>query len=84
MWNVTGWDWKTTSADYVEQKVTQQIRGGDVILLHDGSHRAMGTDRSHTLTATGRLIARYKGEGFEFVTIPQMMGIAKGHADADL
>ncbi|HYL12221.1 MAG TPA: polysaccharide deacetylase family protein [Terriglobales bacterium] len=73
MWNVTGWDWKTTSADYVEQKVSKQIRGGNVILLHDGSHLAMGTDRSHTVVATDRLITKYKAEGFEFATIPEMM-----------
>jgi peptidoglycan/xylan/chitin deacetylase (PgdA/CDA1 family) len=74
MWNVTGWDWKGKPAEYVEQKVSQQIRGGDVILLHDGSHAAFGADRSQTVVATDRLIARYKSEGYEFVTVPQMMG----------
>jgi peptidoglycan/xylan/chitin deacetylase (PgdA/CDA1 family) len=71
---VTGWDWKGKPAEYVEQKVSQQIRGGDVILLHDGSHAAFGADRSQTVVATDRLIARYKSEGYEFVTVPQMMG----------
>jgi len=74
MWNVTGWDWKGKPAEYVEKKVSQQIRGGDVILLHDGSHAASGADRSQTVVATDRLIARYKSEGYEFVTVPQMMG----------
>jgi peptidoglycan/xylan/chitin deacetylase (PgdA/CDA1 family) len=45
-----------------------------VILLHDGGHKHMGADRSNTLTATDRLITRYKSEGYEFVTIPAMMG----------
>lgn len=71
MWNVTGWDWKTNSAAYVEQKVSRQIRGGDIILLHDGSHLNFGFDRAHTVFATDRLIA--KAEGFEFVTVPEMM-----------
>jgi peptidoglycan/xylan/chitin deacetylase (PgdA/CDA1 family) len=74
MWNVTGWDWKGKPAEYVEKKVSQQIRGGDVILLHDGSHATFGADRSQTVVATDRLIARYKSEGYEFVTVPQMMG----------
>ncbi|MGB6679483.1 MAG: polysaccharide deacetylase family protein [Terriglobales bacterium] len=74
MWNVTGWDWKGKPAEYVEKKVSQQIRGGDVILLHDGSHATFGADRSRTVVATDRLIARYKSEGYEFVTVPQMMG----------
>jgi peptidoglycan/xylan/chitin deacetylase (PgdA/CDA1 family) len=74
MWNVTGWDWKGKPTEYVEQKVRRQIRGGDVILLHDGSHAAFGADRSQTVVATDRLITRYKSEGYEFVTIPEMMG----------
>jgi len=74
MWDVTGWDWKGKPAEYVERRVSQQIRGGDVILLHDGSHAAFGTDRSQTVIATDRFIAHYKAEGYEFVTVPGMMG----------
>jgi peptidoglycan-N-acetylglucosamine deacetylase len=73
MWNVTGWDWKGKPVGYVEGKVSRQIRGGDVILLHDGSHEAFGADRSQTVLATDQLIARYKSEGYEFVTVPEMM-----------
>jgi peptidoglycan/xylan/chitin deacetylase (PgdA/CDA1 family) len=84
MWNVTGGDWKTTSADYVERKVTKQIQGGDVILLHDGSHLARGADRSHTVAATDRLIARYQAEGFEFVTISEMTDASNARVEASL
>jgi peptidoglycan/xylan/chitin deacetylase (PgdA/CDA1 family) len=73
MWNVTGYDWKGKPAEYVERRVGQQVRGGDVILLHDGGHMAFGTDRSQTVIATDRLIARYKSEGYEFLTVPEMM-----------
>jgi hypothetical protein len=34
----------------------------------------MGVDRSQTVTATDHLISRYKSDGYEFVTIPQMLG----------
>jgi peptidoglycan/xylan/chitin deacetylase (PgdA/CDA1 family) len=73
MWSVTGYDWDAPLAEIIERKVTRQIRGGDVILLHDGDHRQMGADRSQTVLATDRLIDRYKTEGYEFVTIPEMM-----------
>ena len=76
MWNVTGWDWKAPSADYIEQKIASRLRGGSVILLHDGGHERIGVDRSKTVVATDRLIARYKPEGYEFVTIPDMMEAA--------
>jgi peptidoglycan-N-acetylglucosamine deacetylase len=72
MWNVTGYDWNAPPAAVIEQKIVKQIRGGDVILLHDGGHKQMGADRSQTLIATDCLIARYKSEGYEFLTIPKM------------
>jgi peptidoglycan/xylan/chitin deacetylase (PgdA/CDA1 family) len=76
MWNVTGYDWDAPPAAVVEQKIVKQIRGGDVILLHDGGHRQMGADRYQTVIATDRLLTRFKAEGYELVTIPQMMGKA--------
>ena len=92
LWNVTGWDWKNPPAKKIVETCVRQIRGGDVILLHDGSHRALGADRSQTVVATERLIERYKSEGYEFVTIPQMMAnlevsgqpSAPGHLGEDL
>ena len=73
MWNVTGWDWDAHSSEAVEKKVSKQIRGGDVLLLHDGSHRGLGWDRSHTVAATEALVTRYMAEGFQFVTVPQIV-----------
>ncbi len=73
MWNVTGYDWSAPPAAKIERKVAKQMRGGDVILLHDGGHKQIGANRSQTVIATDRLIARYKAEGYEFVRIPQMM-----------
>lgn len=73
MWNVTGHDWNAPPAEEIERKVVKQIRGGDVILLHDGGHQQLGTDRSQTVLATDHLLSRYKNEGFEFVTIPEMI-----------
>lgn len=77
MWSVTAYDWNAPSADYIERKVAAQIRGGEVVLLHDGGHAAFGTDRSRTTQAVDRLIARYKSEGYQFVTVPEMMSCAK-------
>jgi peptidoglycan-N-acetylglucosamine deacetylase len=73
MWNVTGYDWSAPPAAVIEKKVSSQIRGGDVILLHDGGHKQMGADRSQTVLATDHLITRYKSEGYDFATIQQML-----------
>ena len=77
MWNVTGYDWNAPSATAIERRVAKQMRGGDVILLHDGSHKQMGADRSRTVIATDHLITRYKAEGYEFVTVPTMLRTAR-------
>jgi peptidoglycan-N-acetylglucosamine deacetylase len=73
MWNVTGFDWSAKSSEVIEHKVTRQVRGGDVVLLHDGGHLAFGTDRAFTVAATERLLERYQAEGYEFKSIPELM-----------
>ena len=77
MWNVTGFDWNAPPAAVIERKVSRQIRGGDVMLLHDGGHKQMGADRSQTVLATDHLITRYKSEGYGFVTVSEMLPQAK-------
>jgi len=72
MWNVTGYDWTAPPAPVIENKVARQMRGGDVILLHDGGYRALGADRAQTVTATDNLIRRYKDQGREFVTVEKL------------
>jgi peptidoglycan/xylan/chitin deacetylase (PgdA/CDA1 family) len=73
MWNVTCYDWKAESADEIVGHAKRQIRGGNVILLHDGEFHRIGVDRSRSVEATDRILATYLGEGFRFVTIPEMM-----------
>ena len=73
MWNVTGYDWNAPPAATIERKVERRIKGGSVVLLHDGGHKEMGADRSQTVLATEKLIQKYKSQGYEFVTVPEMI-----------
>ncbi len=77
MWSVTCYDWKAKSAASIVGHARRQIRGGDVILLHDGGYRCMGTDRSRSVAASDQILTIYRQQGYEFVTIPQM--IEKAH-----
>ncbi len=74
MWNVTGYDWNAPLASVIEAKVARRIcdGGGDIILLHDGGHRALGADRAKTVIATDMLIRKCKDQGYEFVTVEEM------------
>ncbi len=69
MWTVTCYDWKVTTAERVERHATRQISGADLILMHDGGHKAPGADRAHTVEATSRLIPRLTAEGYSFAAL---------------
>jgi peptidoglycan-N-acetylglucosamine deacetylase len=73
MWSVAAYDWRNYSAERLEKIVTRQVRGGEIILLHDGGHLRMGTDRAASVAVTDRLIRRYKDLGFQFVTAEQIV-----------
>jgi peptidoglycan-N-acetylglucosamine deacetylase len=74
MWNVTSWDWKMPPAAKIVETCNRHIGGGAVVLMHDGSHFGFGADRWQTVVATHLLIETWRAKGFEFVTVPEMMG----------
>ena len=78
MWRVTCYDWSAKSPQQILQHARRQIRGGELILLHDGGHLRIGEDRSATVRATDELIAEYKERGYAFVTVPEMMKLSSG------
>jgi peptidoglycan/xylan/chitin deacetylase (PgdA/CDA1 family) len=73
MWSASSYDWKAPSAAQIVANLNRQVRGGDVILLHDGDCKQMGGERSLSVQATGEILRRYRGEGYEFVTVGEMM-----------
>ena len=77
MWSVTAYDWSAKSPDTIVGHVTRQVNTNKdrahIVLLHDGGHLAFGTDRSHTVEATRRLLEKYSAEGKNFVSIPELV-----------
>jgi peptidoglycan/xylan/chitin deacetylase (PgdA/CDA1 family) len=75
LWNVNARDWKANSAGDIEARLkrgiarNQRRRRGSNILLHDGGHLEMGTDRRRTVTATANLLATAAGSRLQFVTL---------------
>jgi len=75
-WNVIGNDWNAPSAEAITIRVTRLIavnqRHGYAtnLVLHDGGHRTLEADRSHTVVATGALLSGF-GPKRRFVTLDE-------------
>ena len=74
-WNAMGHDWEPIGPERILANVekgrhrAQRRHAGTNILLHDGSDRSMGANRSDTLTVTARLLERFAHEGVRTVTV---------------
>lgn len=76
LWSATSYDWSAKSAEQIVNHVTRQVSGGEVVLLHDGDHKRPDGDRSRSVEAADEIVRRYQGEGYEFVTVGEMMSSA--------
>ncbi|HET7872250.1 MAG TPA: polysaccharide deacetylase family protein [Terriglobales bacterium] len=77
MWSVTSYDWRARSAGEIFNNVVRQVNTrskprGEILLLHDGSHLAFGTDRSSTVEATRMLLEKYSATGKKLVSISEL------------
>ncbi len=68
MWSRWARDWKPQPTEGVAQRL-RRVRGGDIVLLHDGDHRVVNGDRNHTVAAVEYWLPRWKDAGFRFVTL---------------
>jgi len=66
LWNTMTNDWSEPAADQITARLAEKIdrltaKGRAVnIVLHDGGHHALSTNREPSVTAADQLIARYK------------------------
>lgn len=84
LWNVTSWDWKTKSAAEIEEHIergialNQRRQSGSNVLMHDGGHLKMGSDRRRTVTATANLLGKASPSDIRFVTLDQWRSATPG------
>ena len=74
-WNVTGYDWDAADPQPLAARVQSGIQANQRrmrssnILLHDGDHVQLGTDRSVTIAATRMLLEAWAGSTLSPVTV---------------
>ena len=73
MWSKICRDWKRQPPQRLIERLARVARPdqprGDIVLLHDGDHRALGAERHHVVAALEHWLPRWRDAGMEFVTI---------------
>lgn len=67
MWSVDTHDYYV-SAPLIVDNVLSQVKPGGIVLMHDG-----GGDRSATVEALPQIISALRSQGYQFVTVPELM-----------
>jgi peptidoglycan-N-acetylglucosamine deacetylase len=68
LWSRSARDWNTQPAAQLIHRL-QAVKAGDIVLLHDGFHGALGGDRQHTVDALEYWLPRWKARGLDLVSV---------------
>ena len=69
LWSIDTMDWAMNPSNQIERLVMKQTKGGDIILMHD-----YVSGGNTTCNALRRMIPQLLSEGYEFVTVSQLIG----------
>lgn len=69
-WTLDTLDWTGASAASIERAIVSGVRNGSIILCHDYI-----VGGGHTVEAMRSVIERLLSEGYEFVTVSELLGI---------
>lgn len=68
LWDIDTEDWKMPGENAIHDAVMSGAHNGAIVLMHDG-----GGDRTQTVAALPRIIDDLKAQGYEFVTVDQLL-----------
>lgn len=74
-WNVDPEDWRGHGKDQIIARATERIHPGSIILLHSATGE--GGDLSGTVEALPSIIERLRAEGYQLVTLPELLKVNK-------
>lgn len=74
-WDVSAGDWATTDGQLVARRVLDHVKGGSIILLHDGIDGDPGADRSVILTALPLILSGLRDRGLKAVRLDTLLDV---------
>lgn len=81
-WDIDSKDWSDAGANDVVENVISHAHAGGIVLMHDGGLGGGDPDRSTTLDALPAIIDGLQGDGYELVTVPELIGLSAGNGTA--
>jgi peptidoglycan/xylan/chitin deacetylase (PgdA/CDA1 family) len=74
---LVGWGWMLWDADPFRKRsaartvarIVPRVRGGDILVMHDGDESAPRAPQAHTVDATRAIVSALRARGFSFGTI---------------
>jgi peptidoglycan-N-acetylglucosamine deacetylase len=66
--NLEAQDWEQPGIDHIFNKSREVVKNGSILIFHDGYG-----DRSQTIEAVRRLVAELTSEGYQLVTVSQLL-----------
>lgn len=73
MWSRMPRDWKPQPIAEMVHRL-RRVRGGDIVLLHDGDHRRQRGDRNITLAGLDHWLPLWSSAGLQFVSLDDIAG----------
>jgi peptidoglycan/xylan/chitin deacetylase (PgdA/CDA1 family) len=68
LWSVDSEDYTQPGVKAIVRNVVDHAQPGSIVLMHDG-----GGNRTQTVAALPRIVRRLRGEGYRFVSVPQLL-----------
>jgi len=78
LWSIAVRELSGKSADVLAEQIIKRARPGAIILLHDGygtQHDLPRANKEITVEAVRIIISELKAQGYQFVTVPQLLSI---------
>jgi len=72
-WSLDAYDWDGKTADDIEKRIKKSIKPGDIVLMQTNNVSVVG--------ALNRLIADLQAEGYQFVTVSEMLKTGETYVD---
>ncbi|MBQ3541313.1 MAG: polysaccharide deacetylase family protein [Phascolarctobacterium sp.] len=72
-WSVIPRDWTNPGVQEIADRACKNVAPGAIVLLHDGDAPAQTASREQTVEATALIIDELRKQGYNFVTVSQLL-----------